>query len=89
MSDKKLCLVGREAVTEARHLLENLPEAGILLLGSAVMLPGSLFGEREVFALAEEIQALGLEGKVSPTVKALPAWEVVQLLLDRQILNLG
>jgi hypothetical protein len=89
MNEKRLCLVSRETVVEARNLLENVPDTAVLLLGRAVMLPGSLFGDREVFAVMEEIRDLGLEGKVSPAVKALPAREIVDLLLQRRIFNLG
>lgn len=89
MVEKRLYVVGREPAVEARHLLEVEQEAGVLLLGRAVMLPASLFGDREVFAVSEEIRELGLEGKVSPTVKALSAREVVDLLLQRRILNFG
>ena len=89
MMDERLCLVSRESVVEARYLLESMPETGVLLLGRAVMMPGSLFGDREVLAMTEEIRDLGLEGKVSPAVKALPAGEIVELLLKRRIYNLG
>jgi len=89
MMDERLCLVSRESVVEARYLLESMPETGVLLLGRAVMMPGSLFGDREVLAMTEEIRDLGLEGKVSPAVKALPAREIVELLLKRRIYNLG
>lgn len=89
MVEKKVYVVGREPAVEARHLLEIEQEAAVLLLGRAVMLPATLFGRREVFAMAEEIRELGLEGKVSPTVKALSAREIVDLLLERKVLNFG
>lgn len=89
MIEKRIYVVGREPAVEARHLLEVEQEAGVLLLGRAVMLPASLFGNREVFVMAEEIRELGLEGKVSPAVKALSAREIVDLLLQRRVLNFG
>lgn len=89
MTEDRLYVVGRETAVEARLLLELPQEASVLLLGRAVMLPAGFFGNREIFALSEELQELGLEGKISPAVKPLSAREIVNLLLERQVFNFG
>lgn len=87
MSNERVYVVSREAVVEARCMLEVEGDASILLVGRGLMLPATLFAKRNVYAIAEEVDELGLTGKLSKNIKALPAGEIVDLLMDRQVLN--
>lgn len=89
MKTRQLFLLNRDLLVEARELILQDEGALVLLLGRAIMLPARLFGERSVYCLAEEVRALGLEGKLSPAVKPLEAPEAVQLLLKHRVVNFG
>lgn len=88
MSDP-IFIIGREPAREAGRLLGCEPRAAVLLLGRALFLSPEVFGDRAVYALEEEMQELGLEGKLPPSVKPLPAGEVLQLILERRVVNFG
>lgn len=69
-------------------LLAADKEAGLVLLARGLLVEPSVLEGREVYCLAEEVQELGLEGKISQAVKALPAREVISLLVQRPVLSL-
>ncbi|GMU54970.1 MAG: hypothetical protein AMXMBFR33_41160 [Candidatus Xenobia bacterium] len=69
-------------------LLAADKEAGLVLLARGLLVESTVLEGREVYCLAEEVQELGLEGKISKVVKALPAREVISLLVQRPVMSL-
>ena len=63
-------------------------QAGLVLLARGLLTDSSVLEGREVYCLAEEVQELGLEGKLPAAVKPLPAREVITLFSQRPVLSL-
>ncbi len=87
MEAKHLYLVSRENVVEARGFLALDPSAAVLLCGRGLLLPANLFGKRDIYAIAEEVSAFGLTGKLPEEVKIISAEEVLKLMLDSKVFN--
>lgn len=87
LSRQRLYIVSRESVVEARRLTDIDDDAVILLVGRGLFLPTKLFDKKHVYAISEEVKEQGLEGRLSPLIKCIPATEVIDLILDNTVLN--
>lgn len=86
--ENSLYVISNRPSTDFLELLAADKEAGIVLLSRGLLIEPKALEGREVYCLAEEVQELGLEGKLPAGVKALPAREVVTLFSQRPVLSL-
>lgn len=87
MHKERLYIVSRESVVEARRMLEKDHEGAVLLVGRGLLLPADLFGKRDIYAIEEEVNKFGMQGKLSDNVRVCSAGDVVDVILDRQVVN--
>ncbi len=87
MEAKHLFMVSRENVVEARGFLALDPGASVLVCGRGLLLPANLFGKRDIYAVAEEVSAFGLTGKLPEEVKVISAEEVLELIMNSKVFN--
>lgn len=87
MADSLYVVSNRPSV-DFLALLEADKEAGLVLLSRGLLTEPAVLEGREVYCLAEEVQELGLEGKLPSSVKPLPARDVISLLVQRPVLSL-
>lgn len=87
MEAKHLYLISRENVVEARGFLALDPSAAVLVCGRGLLLPANLFGKREIYAIAEEVSAFGLTGKLPEEVKIKNAEEILELIKNSKVFN--
>lgn len=85
---QSLYVISNRPSADFLDLLKADKEAGIVLLSRGLLTEASVLEGREVYCLAEEVQELGLEGKLPAAVKPLPAREVVTLFAQRPVLSL-
>ncbi len=83
-----LYVVSNRPSADFLELLAADKEAGLVLLARGLLTDSSVLEGREVYCLAEEVQELGLEGKLPAAVKPLPAREVITLFSQRPVLSL-
>jgi hypothetical protein len=81
-------IVSERARPEVLELLEADSKSGLVLLARGLLTEMSRFAEREVYCLEEEVREMGLEGKLPPVVKPLPAKELISLIGERSILSI-
>lgn len=87
MNAGRILVIARESVVEARYIMEVEKRGAVLLVARGLMLPANLFGKRSIYAIAEEVKELGLEGRLSSSIKVLPASDIVKLIEERQVWN--
>ncbi len=86
--DKKhLYIISRESVVEARRLTDIDNDGEVLLVGRGLFLPIKLFGNKQIYAIAEEVQEQGLQDKLTEGISCLAAKDVLNLILERQVFN--
>lgn len=83
-----LYVISNRPSADFLELLKADKKAGLVLLARGLLIEPSALEGREVYCLAEEVQELGLEGKLPAAVKPLPAKEVITLLAERPVLSL-
>ena len=73
---------------EALKLVEADPEAGVLLVGKAVLSDTKAFGKRPLYVVTEEVRELGFEARLDESVESRSSSDVIKLIMDSHVLNL-
>ena len=86
-SCERLYIVSRESVVEARRLIDVDDSASVLLVGRGLFLPTKLFGKKKIYAVAEEVKEQGLAESLADDIECLSAADIVNLILNKDVLN--
>lgn len=87
LNEKRLYIISRESLVEARRLCDIDDEARVLLVGRGLFLPIKLFDKKKIYAISEEVREQGLEGFLDKSIKIIGAQEVVDMILSSRVLN--
>ncbi len=83
-----LFILCKPPTPEALRLVEADPEAGVLLVGKAILSDTKAFGSRSVYVVSEEIRELGFEARLEKSVQSKSAGEVITMICESHVLNL-
>lgn len=73
---------------EAMKLVEADPEAGVLLVGKAILSDTGAFGKRSVYVVSEEVRELGFEARLDKSVQTRSSGELITMICESHVLNL-
>ena len=82
-----LFVFSRPPQPDELRLLSSQAQAKVLLLGSALFSDSSLYGERSVLVLRDEVEELGLGAQLAASFSVKSGAEVIDTLLSHRLFN--
>lgn len=89
MMEKKLFVLSQEPGDHELRIISADDSAAVLLLGRGVLTHPSKLGDRPVYAVLEEVEELGLESGLSPNIEKVSSADVIELIVESRVLNVG
>jgi hypothetical protein len=83
-----LFVLCKTPTAETLRLVEADPEAGILLVGKAILSDTKAFGKRSLYVVSEEVRELGFEARLDGSVQARTSSELISMICESHVLNL-
>lgn len=80
-------LVGLKIGKEALTLASQDPDSRVVLLQDGLYLDVSVLGEREIYAIEEEVRIRGLEALLPENVKRISYGDLLELIVQNKVFN--